>query len=157
MKKITLILILTLALFSCSIENDEPNVSYSPVGILDATLPEYFVIDQEYEIDITYDLGSDCNSFHNFEYSSRQDPEDNSVLEFYVNAIVSFDPSNTANCTDDGITETENWAEDFAITSDQYDTIRFNFLSGRNADGTPDYLTIDVLVGEPDENEEPTE
>ena len=157
MKKITLILIIAVTATACSIGDDGPGIGYSYVGILDATLPENFVIDQEYEIDITYDLGSECNTFNNFELDGRQHQEHDSIYEFFLTAVVSYDMGNAANCSDDGIVETKNWTEDFAINSDRYDLIRFNMLSGRNPDGTPEYLVKDVLVIEQEETEEPTE
>jgi len=159
MKKILLILILALGFTACNIDDDGPSISYNYVEILDATLPQYFVVDEEYKIDITYDLGSECNTFNNFEYSGRRHQEHDSIYEFYVNAVVAYDPRNIENCIDTGLTETKNWTEDFKLNSDQYDVIRFNFLSGRKNDGTGEYLTKDVLVGAPDdqETEEPTE
>ena len=141
---------------ACNIDDDGPGISYTYVEILDATLPAYFIVDEEYEIDITYDIGSDCYTFSNFEYNGRRHQEHDSIFEFYVNAIVSYDPNNVADCQDTELTKTTNWTEDFKLNSDQYDVIRFNFLNGRNTDGTAKYLKRDVLVGQPEDTPEET-
>ena len=156
MKKIILVLSIAFSFAACNIDDDGPGISYTYVEILDATLPAYFIVDEEYEIDITYDIGSDCNTFSSFEYNGRPHQKHDSIFEFYVNAIVSYDPNNVANCTDTGLIKTTNWTENFKLNSDQYEVIRFNFLSGTNTDHTAKYLTRDILVGEPEDTPEET-
>lgn len=159
MKKISLILILALTVVSfvsCS-DDDGPSIAYQYAEVTGETLPDFFDLDEEYDITVTYELPDACNEFYTFNGGTHEDEDDETVLIYDIQVLTSYDP-NVTECTEEGeLTETKTLFEDFGIPSDfQYETIRFRFLTGANEDDEAEFLTVDVPVGEP-EAEDPEE
>lgn len=152
MKRIALFMVVALSLYSCDMDDDGPSVAYEVAEITASDLPDYFELDKEYEINVDYLLPSACHNFAGFNVNQGENEENDSIFEYYVNVVASYDPA-LADCTnedDDDLAKTATLVEDFEIKSENYNTYRFNFLSGFDNDDEPEYITIDVPVGEPE-------
>ena len=151
MKRIALLMILALSLYSCETDDDGPTVAYDFSEITGSDLPEYFEIDEEYEINVDYVLPSACHTFAGLEGGQGANEENDSIFEYYIRAVSSYDPALT-ECTEesDSRTGSAKAFDNFKINSENYSIIRFNFLSGFDSTDEPEYLTVDVPVGEPE-------
>ncbi len=156
MKKLfafALIAVGVLSLTSC-MNDDGPNINYEVAEITGHDLPEYFEEGEEYEINVDYLLPSACHSFYGFQTGNEENEDDETIFEYYIQVQTSYDP-NLTECTeeDDDLEKTAELIDDFEIKSENdYTTYRFNFITGYDSDGNPEYLTVDVPVGAPDDN-----
>lgn len=162
MKKIVAFVLLAVGLLSftsCDLDDDGPSIAYEMAEVTGADLPEYFEFEESYEINVDYMLPSACHTFEGFEGNQGENEEDETIFEYYIQAVTSYDPSLTdCNEEDDDLNKTSKLFEDFEIESEDYTVYRFNFLTGYDNDGDPEFLTIDVPVGAPDdENDEDDE
>ena len=150
MKKLILLFVSALVLVSCNTD-DGPSIAYDVALITDADLPEYFEKDETYEINADYTLNSACHKFVTFDGNQGKDEENDSIYVYNISAISSYDPALT-ECTEESenLSKTSKLFEDFRVRSEDYTTYRFNFLSGFDSDDKPEYITIDVPVGEPE-------
>ncbi|MBI6120958.1 hypothetical protein [Salegentibacter maritimus] len=150
MKRLILLFVSALVLVSCNTD-DGPSIAYDVALITDADLPEYFEKDETYEINADYTLNSACHKFVTFDSSQGRNEENDSIYEYNITVISSYDPALT-ECTveNDSLSRTSQLAKDFRVRSEDYTTYRFNFLSGFDSDDKPEYITIDVPVGEPE-------
>ena len=157
MKRIALLMVLSLSLYSCNTD-DGPSVAYEFAEITASDLPEYFELDEEYDINVDYVLPSACHTFAGFEGGQGENEENDSIFEYSIRAVSSYDPALT-ECTveNDSLAGSAKAFDKFEINSENYTTIRFNFLSGFDSDDEPEYLTVDVPVGEPEAEETPEE
>lgn len=162
MKKLFAFVLLAVGLVSftsCDMDDDGPSIAYELAEITGADLPEYFEFDETYEINVDYLLPSACHTFEGFEGNQGENEEDETIFEYYIQTVTSYDPA-LADCDeeDDDLSKTSELFDDFEIESEDYTVYRFNFLTGYDNDGEPEFLTIDVPVGAPDdENDEDDE
>ncbi len=150
MKRLILLFVSALVLVSCNTD-DGPSIAYDYALISGADLPEYFEEDEAYEINVDYTLNSACHTLVGFDSSQGRNEENDSIYEYNITVISSYDPALT-ECTveNDSLSGTLKISEDFKIKSEDYTTYRFNFLSGFDSDDKPEFITIDVPVGEPE-------
>ena len=155
MKKLALLLIAVLTLVSCDPDDDGPNIAYQIAEITEHNLPEYIEPGDNYEIDITYKLADPCNTFAGFEQGGEEDEDDENIFIYYIHAISSYDP-NLTECDEEGEpTETKTARDDFRVPSNsEYTTIRFKLLTGVSSTDEREYITVDVPVGAPDDEDD---
>ena len=133
MKK-ALILLVGLILFSCS-SNDDSLYNYQdpmPIELVD--LPEEFVLNEEYEITITYLKPTTCHVFNDILYQ-----EDNNISTVIVIGTVFH---NNGNCTD---LNTE-FEANFNFTANNIGSHIFKFWKGLDDNGEDIYLIVEVPV-----------
>ena len=133
MKK-ALILLAGLILFSCS-SNDDSLYNYQdpmPIELVD--LPEEFILNEEYEITITYLKPTTCHVFNDILYQ-----EDNNISTVIVIGTVFH---NNGNCTD---LNTE-FEANFNFTANNIGSHIFKFWKGLDDNGEDIYLIVEVPV-----------
>ena len=133
MKK-ALILLVGLILFSCS-SNDDSLYNYQdpmPIELVD--LPEEFILNEEYEITITYLKPTTCHVFNDILYQ-----EDNNISTVIVIGTVFH---NNGNCTD---LNTE-FEANFNFTANNIGSHIFKFWKGLDDNGEDIYLIVEVPV-----------
>ncbi|SKB52414.1 hypothetical protein SAMN05660776_1629 [Salegentibacter holothuriorum] len=150
MKRLILLFVSALVLVSCDTD-DGPNIAYDIALISDADLPEYFDKDETYDINVDYALKSACHTFVGFDGNQGKSEENDSIFEYNITVISSYDPALT-ECTieSESLSRSSQLFKDFQVKSEDYTTYRFNLLSGFDSDDKPEYITIDVPVGEPE-------
>ncbi|WP_055436290.1 hypothetical protein [Lacinutrix algicola] len=133
MKKI-LILLIGFATFSCSVSDDSLVTYQDPMPIETAVLPDAFVLDEIYEINLTYLRPTTCHAFNDIIYKKHNN-------ERTVVIIGTVFQSN-GNCTDLG-TELE---ASFNFKATEEGSYIFKFWQGKDDNEEDIYLTIEVPV-----------
>ena len=133
MKK-ALILLAGLILFSCNSSDDSLYNYQDPMLIELVDLPEEFVLNEEYEITITYLKPTTCHVFNDILYQ-----EDNNISTVIVIGTVF---QNNGNCTD---LNTESQAS-FNFTANNIGSYIFKFWKGLDDNGEDIYLIVEVPV-----------
>ncbi len=139
MKKLcfSVILTLVLTLFSCSID-DQENFQFVALPIVSVDMPESFVLNETYEIDVTYDRTSTCAFFEGFEVVKDTDSIRNVVV------AASLLTSSDNDCKK--VSEEVETSFNFIVLYDS--TYLFKFYTGTDENGENQYLEIEVPVTE---------
>lgn len=149
MKRIALLMILAVSLYSCSSDDDGPNVNYAFAEITEADLPDFFETGETYKLDVTYELPNACHTFATFDSNEYADEENDSTYVIEIYALTSYD-ANLTECTEEGeLSETKSTG-DLNISSEDYNNYQFKFLTGVDENEDGEFLIIDVPVGEPE-------
>lgn len=138
MKMISLRFIAALALLvfsSCDLNNDEPNFYFSSLPIVSVEMPESFVLNETYEIKVTYTLPDNCTTFAGFDVSKQE------ITTRHV-AVVGTVHTGQESCTGEAQVTTASF--DFIVIHDQ--TYLFRFWQGNSSDGEPQFLEVEVPV-----------
>ncbi len=155
MKRIALLMILAFSLYSCSSDNDGPNVNYAFAEITETDLPEFFEIGETYELNLTYELPNACHTFATFDFNEYVDEENDSTYVIEIAALTFYD-ANLTECTEEGELSETKTIRDISISSEDYNNYQFKLLKGIDENEDGEFLIIDVPVGEP-EPESPEE
>ncbi|MDC6404109.1 MULTISPECIES: hypothetical protein [Maribacter] len=135
-KKYTLVVaFFALVLGSCSMEDDEPNFNFKALRIESAELPEYFNLNETYQIKVTYLLPDGCTQYEGFDVTM----EDTTVRNVVAIGVAMTD---LVSCTQAVIQEEASF--NFIVKYDQPYT--FRFYQGENSDGEPEFLEVEVPV-----------
>ena len=72
MKKTFLFILccITILLNSCGLEDDNVNIRFIPLQIVNADFPETFTLNETYSIDVTYIIPNNCVAFEGFDISN---------------------------------------------------------------------------------------
>jgi len=149
MKRIALLMILALSLYSCSSDDDGPHVNYAFAEITEADLPDFFETGEVYELDITYELPNACHTFATFDFNEYADEENDSTYVIEIAAITSYDV-NLTECDEEGELSQTKSIPEISISSEDYNNYQFKFLTGVDENEDGEFLIIDVPVGEPE-------
>lgn len=149
MKRIALLMILAVSIYSCDTDDDGPNVNYDFAEITEADLPEFFEIGESYDFEVTYELPNACNQFVTFDFDQYEDEENDSTFVIEVAALTSYD-ANLTECTEEGELSETRTIRDLNISSEDYNNYQFKFLTGVDENEDGEFLIIDVPVGEPE-------
>ncbi len=134
MKKILSLLILSFAIHSCSVDQEEqPIYTYSVLPIDSVIMPTVFAVDISSEIKIKYLNTSMCNQFNGFYYDKKD------FTRIVGIEIVSI---NAKNCTKDA-TLIEKTLTFTPIIAGTY---TFKFYSGEDRAGVNQYNIQTVVV-----------
>ena len=128
-----IIALMMLGLYSCD-EEEINNPTFERLEIVDAELPDTFLLGRTYEIRVTYNRPDGCTYLQDFNVI----PADQTTRE--IQAVgVRYDQD---MCTQVITEETNEFL--FQVIYDQPYT--FKFWKGENSDGEPQFMTIDVPV-----------
>jgi len=133
MKKILFIL-LTFVLYSCSISDDSLNTHYEILPVESAVVPEEFVLNEIYPIELTYLRPSTCHAFNNIYYVAESNER--------TVAIVTKVFNSNSNCEEIS-TELE---ASFNFQPTEIGSYIFKFWQGTNDADEDLFLTIEVPV-----------
>lgn len=136
MKKIALILILFITALSCSSDNS-PNFAYEVLPVSEAVVPAQMIVDQEYDIEVSYIQPTNCHAFSDFYYEIEGDRRTVAIVSVY---------NTSGNCTsqvpDDIVTRT------FTFTPLEATTYTFRFWNGEDETGQDVYTEYEVVASE---------
>jgi len=128
---------LMLTVVSCSLDDDEANFHYEFVPVIAAEFPENFVLGSTYTIPVEFARPTECHFFSNFSF---QRPDNTTRRIGVVNSVFT-----DRNCPETASEEAvKEMSFDFVVIYEG--TYTFQFWSGENADGTNQYLEIQVPV-----------
>jgi hypothetical protein len=148
MKRIALLMVLALSLYSCETDDDGPNLNFAIAEITGTDLPEYFEIGESYDLEVAYELPNACHKFSNFSVNQYIAEETDSTFVIEIAALTSYD-ANITDCTEEGELTDSRTITDLRISSEDYNNYQFKLLTGEDEDGEAEFLIIDVPVGEP--------
>lgn len=123
-----------LLMNSC-IEDDAPNFHFVPLQIVSADLPEFFTLNQTYQIRVTYNQPDACTSFSGFDVT----PKDVTIRNVVV---IGTKRTDQETCDE---TPTEGVAT-FGFEVQHFQTYVFRFWQGENANGEQQYFEVEVPV-----------
>ncbi|WP_165869276.1 hypothetical protein [Maribacter algicola] len=136
MKKYTLVVALfALLLGGCSLDDDEPNFNFKALRIESAELPESFILNETYQINVTYSLPDGCTQYEGFDVTK----EDTTIRNVVAIGVAMTD---LVSCTK-AITQ-EEASFNFIVKYDQPYT--FRFYQGDNSAGEPEFFEVVVPV-----------
>ena len=136
MKKTLLILLcfLVVPLGSCSLDDGGVNFNFVTLQIVDAELPESFMLNTSYTIKVTYLRPNGCTFFEGFDVNQA---------DLTTREVVAIGSElQDTECTQQ-VEEVETTFDFFVIHSEDY---LFRFWTGENAEGEQEYLEIVVPV-----------
>jgi hypothetical protein len=131
MKKL-LILLVTLTVFSCSLDDDSLENYQDPMPIETALLPDEFTVGETYEITLTYLRPTTCHAFSGIYYQKHNN-------ERTVVVIGTVFQSN-GNCTD----LNSELEATFNFKATEAGSYIFKFWQGEDENGEDNYIIIEV-------------
>ncbi len=144
MKKLVFVLMAVIAMTGCSVDSNYESVQYEVAKITSNDLPEEFIFGKNYEVSVTYELASECNSFAGID-ARRAGTSSSERRNIYVAALSVFS-SNNAGC--DNTAPGNTGSSKFSIIIDEPDDYTFNFWIGKDENGDAEYEIITVPVTE---------
>ncbi|WP_194851527.1 hypothetical protein [Nonlabens antarcticus] len=129
--------LVSVGITSCDIgdDNDYAQIQYQLAEVTSVEMPENLKFGKVNEIVVRYDNPTNCNIFAGFDVQSRLNERDVTVVTTV---------RETGDCDELNI-PTEKTLKFVAVSNGTY---TFRFLSGRDADGEPEYLEFTVEVVE---------
>lgn len=145
MKKIAFLVICTLMVAGCNIEDEGPGFIQVYAEVSGADLPESFERGKVYDIEVTYLLPNACHVGLGL-YANRGGFEGSSRRDIYVAGVASG-PATEAECTEE---EEELEIEDsFSIRIDENEPFTFYLWEGVDENQKNVYTRIVVPVIDP--------
>jgi hypothetical protein len=133
MKRLFLVLIISLSLFACSLDGDK-NFNLDIVPINAVEMPTAFRVDSVTQIPISYIRPTACHEFSNFYYNTIGNER---TVAIYCSRNVN---QNCTPSTDYEITVPLNFKPK------DIGTYHFRFWSGVNDEGVDQYIEHEVIV-----------
>lgn len=143
MKKLVFILFTALAISSCTIDDDSPNIEFELAEITANDLPDQFELGKSYTITVTYVLPSQCNTFAGVD-ARREGSTGAARRQIYIAAFTQFQRGQDCNADISGNSGTST----FTITIDESEDFTFYFWIGTDASDEPIYDEVTVPVVE---------
>jgi len=135
MKKLAFLFLISIMFFSCSVDDDGAvNISIEFLPIESAELPDFFELNETYQIPITYYRSSTCHSFRNFYYQQNE----NERLVAIINNVIESE--SCEDLTDELVEVTL----DFIAIYNQ--TYVFKFWQGVDENENDIYYVVEVPV-----------
>lgn len=150
MKKLFLLMLGTMILSSCNVEDDGPRTNYRLAEVTAADLPEEFEMGKTYEIEITYRLPDACHLPAGLE-ARREDLAGEGRRKIFVAGVASYD-ANVTDCNQEADEEDLLKKERFSLRIDEQDTYTFFLWTSYNANMQSQYDTIAIPVVAPATN-----
>lgn len=147
MKKLLFLLLSTIILTGCNIEDDGPRINYQLAKVTAADLPEEFEKGKVYEIDITYLLPSACHTAAGIE-AKRGDIAGEGRRKIYVAGVASFD-ANITECDEEEDEDELLEESSFSLRIDEDDPYTFYLWTSYNDNLESVYTTVEVPVVAP--------
>jgi len=136
MKKIFLLTVLSVALFSCSLDDDSPKSYQEILPIESVNIPEEFEYGGVYEISMTYLRPSTCHVFNNFYYQ----------IEGSQRTVAIISTVYTDQDCEALVDEPAEVSFNFEVTSTE--PYVFRFFQGTDESGDDTYYIVEVPVVE---------
>lgn len=136
MKKLILIVtFLAFALSSCSVNNDQEDVTYEILPVSEIVLPAAFKAGTDNEIKVSFKRPSNCHSFNGFYYEQKGNER--------IVAVESV-IFNSNDCTP--LTENNVVTQVLRFNPKTPGNYVFKFWKGKNESNEDIFLTYDIVV-----------
>ena len=147
MKKIFALLTLIVVCFSCLPDDSGyPRYHLELVPIESVEMPTFFVQGETYEIKLFYNKISTCHYPNGFYYHS----EFNSRTIAVENVVYHRDDCSTDIPEEDLV---QQMSFEFKVLQPKGTVYTFKFFQGKEENGTPIYLIVEVPVVDPEEED----
>ena len=133
-RKFLIATIVTITLFSCSVDDGNSNFSIKTLPIKTAEVPSEFIFGQTYTLKVVYDIPTSCHSFYGLFY--RHEGFSRVVA---INSLVNND---LTSCDENPI-EREYTFEVRALQNEDY---TFKFWKGKDNSGNDIFEEVVVPV-----------
>lgn len=133
MKYLFLLSVLTIGLFSCTKENDNPNFHFEYLPVNEIIIPDSLDYKKEYNLTLKYTLPNDCYYYNNIYYTAKDTTR--------TVAIVAF-VDDDASCVEDAKQEEKT----LKLTVFQKEDYIFKIYKGTNNDDENIYKEIITRV-----------
>ncbi len=133
-RKFLIATIVTITLFSCSVDDGNSNFSIKTLPIKTAEVPSEFIFGQTYTLKVVYDIPTSCHSFYGLFY--RHEGFSRVVA---INSLVN---NNLTSCDENPI-EREYTFEVRALQNEDY---TFKFWKGKDNSGNDIFEEVVVPV-----------
>lgn len=134
MKKIILLITLSLFFISCELNTDEPKYNLELVNVNEVEFPLAFAKDSTTNIPVKFLRPTSCHFFDSFYY--LRNGFDRTVAIYCAKA-------NQTNCVIDNVTPVEVI---LPFRPTELGTYHFRFLSGEDADGVLQFIEFNATV-----------
>jgi hypothetical protein len=135
MKKLLLLLFVSIAALSCSIDNDSDNVYFDILPVESYELPPVFEFGETYTISIFYKKPNDCYLESDLFFEKAD-----STRIIGIQSIVA-DRANCAPLEDEPVREIQ-----FQFKVNSATPYLFKFFKGRNTDGSLFYEEVTIPI-----------
>jgi hypothetical protein len=141
MKKALLLFLcfIGLTINSCSLDDGGVNFHFVPLQIVDAELPESFMLNKTYQIKVTYVNPNGCTSFEGFDIT-----ESNTMDKKVRNVLAIGTELEQEQCTQQ-VEELEATFSFICLYSKPY---VFRFWTGEDENGESQFFEVEVPVTE---------
>lgn len=129
------ILLTTIITGSCSLDNDDVNFEFAYLQIVDVEVPESFILDDIYQIKVTYLRSDECTFFQKFDVFQV----DQTTREVVVIGSILTDQEQCAE-----VNQEIETSFDFQVLYSG--TYLFKFWTGEDDNGDPQFIEIRVPV-----------
>lgn len=119
---------------SC-INDDAQNFHFVPLEIMSAQLPEFFSLNQSYQIRVTYNKPDACTSFSGFDVT----PKDVTIRNVVVIGTKRTDQETCDDTPSEGVAS-------FGVKIQHSQPYIFRFWQGEDANGEQQYFEVEVPV-----------
>jgi len=137
MKKLIFLCLISVFIVSCSLKGDDsPNISYEFVPIDSVTVPDSFMLNETYQISVTYYRPTTCHSFNDFYYHKY----DNERIVAVINTVVE---GTSCEALENDLVEVS-----FNFVCTQSGSYIFKFWQGFDDNQNDLYYTVEVPVVE---------
>jgi hypothetical protein len=136
MKKIITMALVSVCCFllsNCDLE-EEQNFYFVNLEITAADVPDFFVLNQEHNLEVTFARPDGCTYFQGFDASSD------------VNGVTTIVAIGSVITTEDCISSEESLTAELSITAERLEFYTLRFYAGEDAEGNPQYLEYSVPV-----------
>ncbi len=130
-----ILFVMTMLLVNSCTNDDAPNFHFVPLQIVSADLPEFFSLNQTYQIRVTYRKPDSCTSFSGFDVTPKDVTVRNVVL-------IGTKRTDQETCNE---TSSEDVAT-FGFEVQHFQTYIFRFWQGEDANGEQQYFEVEVPV-----------
>ncbi|WP_405400031.1 hypothetical protein [Maribacter sp. Asnod2-G09] len=137
-KLMLLTLVIAFICNGCSIDDDDANFHFTALEIVDAEVPESFILNETYKISVNYLKPDSCTNYEGFDVVKDS---------LTIRSVVAIGAVRTDidDCMEELIQETASFNFQVIYT----EPYTFKFYKGDNSDGEAEYMEIVVPVNNP--------
>lgn len=138
MKRFIAYLLILFAITSCSIDDDGPDFYYEFMPVESVTMPETMIVNNTYEINMTYIRPNSCYIYSDIYYSY----DDETIRTI---AVICSVYDNNYGCEP---LEYPEYDITYNFRPTQVGTYTFKYWQGEDENGEDQYMILEVLVEE---------
>ena len=135
-----LVCLIAVMVFSCSIDDDSPTSYQELLPVESVEMPEQFVLNTAYEINLTYLRPTNCHSFNGIYYLKHNNER--------TVAIVNTVYQSNGSCEAYEAAFVPELEASFNFLPTEIGSYVFKFWKGQDENGQDEYLSMEIPVVE---------